>query len=575
MTARLPRLAASWMLVLALVVTVTGCVAIPDSSSPQPVEGFTRSLPTNLVPTPRRSDDPETLVRNFFKAMAEPAVGHRAARRFLTPGASDRWDDQGPMTILKETRVVVDERSESAVRLRVLGEKTGTLSDIGRLTQASGDMVIPLTLSKENGAWRVSGDPPAGTITDSAQFDATYRLAELYYPDRTATRLVGDPRWLYGLTVDPTALLNRLLAGPAPDLTGAVATGAEKDLELRGPVVVEGDRVVVNLGGSVDPDARLRTVLAAQLIWTLEAAGIRGTYLISADGVPLIAERSDGWRTADVEAFDPDPGTGDQPLHVLSGGLFRVTPSGSVPVAGPLGNATDLRAAAISAKRTRVAAVADRGGRQVLLQGPYGGEVTEVLTAAEITSPSFGALTDTGYALVDGRPVQWSVGDGAAARVVPLDFGEVTAVAPGRITAFRVSPDGVRVALLVDGRVLFAALSVSDRGAPSLTGVSPASTGISTPVVSIAWGGATTVYLSRTGTETPVLRSRVSGLPPLPLVSGNLKPPVGAVAATRSTVYVADLRSVMELGTAPGSADQYWTSAGQTPARAIPVVQAG
>ena len=175
MTARLPRLAASWMLVLALVMTVTGCVAIPDSSSPQPVEGFTRSLPTNLVPTPRRSDDPETLVRNFFKAMADPASGHRAARRFLTPGASDRWDDQGPMTILDETRVVVDERSESAVRLRVMGEKTGTLSDIGRLTQASGDMVIPLTLSKENGAWRVSGDPPAGTITDWIDCDTLDR----------------------------------------------------------------------------------------------------------------------------------------------------------------------------------------------------------------------------------------------------------------------------------------------------------------------------------------------------------------------------------------------------------------
>ncbi|MFC0314017.1 LpqB family beta-propeller domain-containing protein [Gordonia phosphorivorans] len=574
MRVRLPRVVAGWMVTLAMVLTVTGCVAIPNSSAPQPVEGFNRSLPTNLVPTPRRSDDPESLVRNFFKAMADPASGHAASRRFLTPGASERWDDQGPMTILSETRVVVDERSESAVRLRVLGEKTGTLSPIGRLTQATGAMVIPLTLTKQNGAWRVSGDMPAGTITDSAQFDATYRLAELFFPDRTATRLIGDPRWLYGLTVDPTNLLNRLLAGPAPDLTGAVATAAEKDVELRGPVAVEGDRVSVNLGGPIDADARNRTVLAAQLIWTLEGAGIRGTYLISADGVPLIADRSDGWRTADVEAFDPDPGAGDQPLHVLRGGLFRVTPSGPVPVAGPLGTATDLRAAAISAKRTRVAAVAEGDGGQVLLQGPYGGEVTEVLAAAEITSPSFGALTDTGYALVDGRPVQWTVGDGPA-RVVPLDFGEVTAAYPGRITAFRVSPDGVRAALLVGGRVLFAALSVSDRGAPSLTGVSPATFGAGTPVGAIAWGGATTLYVTRAGTETPVLRIRVSGLPPLAMVSGNLKPPVGTVAATRSTVYVADVRSVMELGTAPGSADQYWTSAGQAPEGAVPVVQAG
>ncbi|GAA3953364.1 LpqB family beta-propeller domain-containing protein [Gordonia caeni] len=569
-------LLAPWIVVLVALMAATGCVAIPDSSSPQPVQEFNRSLPTNLVPTPKRSDDPETLVRNFVKAMADPESGHSAARRFLTPGASERWDDQGPMTILSDLRVVVDERSESAVRLRVIGEQVGVLSTIGQLTPSAGEKVIPLTLTRPNGAWRIEGDMLAGTVTDSTQFDATYRLAQLYFPDRTATRLAGDPRWMYGASVDPTELVSRLVSGPAPDLTGAVETAAGKDVTMRGPVVQEGERVTINLGGLTDADTRNRTVIAAQLIWTLDEAGIRGTYLINADGSPLIAERSDGWRPADVKAFDPEPDTGPIPLHVVRGGLYRVTATGTAPVAGPLGTADDLRSAAISVNQTRVAAVADRGDERVLLQGPYGGDVTEVTSAGEISSPSFGATTDTGYALVDSEPVLWTVDDaGSTARVVPLDISEVTAVDPGPITSFKVSPDGVRVALVVGGRVLLAALSTSDRGAPSLTGVDMVSYGVTSPVVSIAWGGVTNLYLAREGDDTPIMRVPISGLPPTGLVSGNLKPPVRAVAATRTTVYAGDVRAVLELGTAPGSADQYWTSVGDVPDGAVPVTQAG
>ncbi|MFT3661379.1 MAG: LpqB family beta-propeller domain-containing protein [Gordonia sp. (in: high G+C Gram-positive bacteria)] len=558
---------------------LTGCVAIPDSSSPQPVEEFRRTVATNLVPTPGRSDDPETLVRNFIKAMADPADGHRAARKFLTRGGSDRWDDQGEKTVLNELRVVVDERNESAVRLRVIGDRIGVLSSIGRLLPATGKMILPLILTRSGDRWRIAGDVPPGTITDATQFDATFRAAQVYFPDRTQTRLAGDPRWLFGAAVDPTELVSHLLAGPAPSLAGAVETAAGKDLELRGPVVHEDDTITVNLGGLGEADTRARTVLAAQLIWTLDEAGLRGTYMINVDGGALIPERADGWRTADVQAFDPEPESGEVSLHVVRHALLRVAPSGTTPVGGPLGTADDLVSAAISADQARVAAVAERGGRRVLLQGLYGGEVSEVIGGAEIHTPSFGARTDVGYALVDGRPIQWTVDPGRAGesrpRVVSLDISRVAAVEPGRITAFKVSPDGVRAALIVGGSVLFAALSTNDRGVPALTGVYVAAPDVGAPAVSIAWGGVATVYLARNDDDAPIMRVPVSGLPATALVSGNLKPPVRALAATRSKVYVGDSRTVMELGTASGSPDQYWTEVGRVAWGSVPVAQAG
>lgn len=561
------------VLLVALLMVATGCVTIPTSSPPQPVQGAGRTQQANLVPVPRRTDDPETLVRNLVKAMADPSSGHRAARKFLTNGAAERWDDQGPMTVMNEVRVVIDERNETAVRLRVIGQRVGVLGTNGQLLPATGEEVIPMYLSLVNDVWRVDGAIPSGTVTDAVQFDASYRLADVYFPDRTATGLIGDPRWLFGTSIDPTVVVNRALAGPASDLSGAVESAAGKDVVLRGPVVVNDDRVAINLGGQIDSDARKRTALAAQLIWSLNDAGISGTYVINAEGNPLIAERSDGWRIADVMSFDPEPETGPIPLHVVRGALFRVSGNGTSPVGGPLGTATDLDSAAISVGQERVAAVADRNGRQVLLQGPYGGAVSEVASGADISTPGFGATGDIGYAIIDGRPSTWTVDDTGQTRVVALDVGQVEGIAAGEITSFKVSPDGVRVALVVGGALLFGALATNDRGVPSLTGVRMATYAINTPVVSIAWGSNDIVYAVRTGEDTPVWRVPLSGLPGVALVSGNLKPPVQAIAATPTTVYAGDVRGVLELGTAPGSADQYWLPVEQAPDGAIPVTQ--
>ncbi|MFT3717048.1 MAG: LpqB family beta-propeller domain-containing protein [Gordonia sp. (in: high G+C Gram-positive bacteria)] len=562
--------------VLAVVgLLLTGCVSIPDSSAPQPIEEFSRSQPANLVPVPRNGDDPETLVRNFVKAQSDPASGHKAARRFMTAGAGKRWDDQGPMTVLRDVQVLVDERSETAVRLRLTGHRTGVLAANGQLTPADGDMVIPLNLTRDAKRWRIDGDLPVGSITDDAQFGASYRSAELFYADRTATHLVGDPRWMFGNTVDPTELVTGLFAGPGSDLSGAVGAMGS-DLELRGPVTTDHDQVTVNLGGVSDSDTRNRTVLAAQIVWTLASAGIRGTYLINSDGSPLVPERAEGWTTADVAAFNPDPDSSDSDtLHLVrAGGLFRVGDSGVKPVPGALGAAHDLRSAAVSAGQARVAAVADRDGRQVLLDGPYGGDVREITTGGAITTPTFGASDDTAYTLVDGRPMQWTT-EGDAPNLVPLDIAAVTAVDPSPITSIRVSPDGVRVALVVGGKVLLAALATNDRGVPALTGVHPASVGVSDPVRAIGWGGRTTVYLVRDSDDAPVMRISVSGLPASTLVSGNLKAPVSAVSATRAKVYAADSRGVMELGTSASSTDQYWTSVNGAETGTVPVTPSG
>lgn len=554
---------------------LAGCASIPDSSAPNPITPFERGRPVNLVPVPSADADPESVARDFVRAMADPDRDHRAARRFMTDGASSRWDDKGPMTIIDSVGVVVDERSESAIRLRVTATRVGVLAEIGQLRPETGDVVIPVSLHKSGDTWQIDGDIPAGTVTDLAQFRAVYRSSDLYFPDRTGTRLIGDPRWTFGLTVDPSELVDLLLAGRAPDLAGAVEPVASPGTTRRGPVVDEGGEVHVDLIDVADEDTRKRTALAASIVWTLDRAGTTGTYLISADGAPLVEDRAGGWRLADVGTFDPRPNNlHADVLSVLRGGaLYRITESGPVPVGGGLGDANDLRAAAVSGGLSMVAVVAERDGRARLLVGEYGRATTEVLAADRVTALGFGYSGDEGYALVDGRPVRWSGNPAAGFSNVAIDATEVATAQVGAISDFQVSPDGVRAALVVGGDVFLAVISVNDRGVPALTGVRRATPATTGSITGIAWATPGRFYVKTATDGAPVQQVPVSGTPPDEVVSGNLKPPLSAISATGNIVYVADRQGVLELRTGTGQADQYWTVVVPGDANLIPVAR--
>ncbi|GEE03997.1 lipoprotein LpqB [Gordonia spumicola] len=565
-------------LLLVMTTTLTGCVSIPDDSAPQPIEAFSRKDPLNAVPAPRRSDDPETLARNFIRAMADPTGGHKAARRYLTGSASSRWDDQGDLTVVDDVSVVVDERTETAIRLRITGDHVGTLSPAGQLLPASGSVVIPLSMSKTPSGWRIDGDLPRGVVTDNAQFLTAYRRADLYFPDRTMKRLVTDPRWLYGAAPDASALVTLLMRGPSPDLSGAIGAGADKGATLTAPVSTDSDTITVELGNVTDTDTGNRTVLAAQIVWTLDAAGLSGTYRINADGAPLVADQDGGWRTADVRAFEPDAEQTTQPvLHLVRGGaVVRSTGQRYVAIPGPLGAGRDVRSAAVTRDLGRVAAVVQRGDRQALVEGPYGGDPVEVASGRTVSSPSFGADDTTGYAIVDDRPIQWSRDQQGRARAGALDVTAVQAVRAGPITAMSIAPDGVRVALVVAGRPLLAVISTNARGVPALTGVRDAAPADGTALTDLAWATSDVLYVIGEGDESPVLRISIAGGPSSPLVGGNLKPPLQAIAASPRSVYVTDSQGVLQLGIDSTRPDQYWTSVGTSiPPGSVPVVPEG
>ncbi|MDL9936725.1 MtrAB system accessory lipoprotein LpqB [Gordonia sp. ABSL1-1] len=553
-----------WVIVV-VAMLVAGCGAVPNNSSPQPIKSFQREGPTDAVPVPQSDMDPEALVRSFLKATADPKSGHRAARKFLTPASSKLWDDRGDALILDEISIFVDQRNEDVVRMRVIGDNYGTLHANGQLIPADGRVETSISLVRVRGQWRIDGALPRGSMVDRDQFEASYRPVSLYFADRAAQHLVPDPRWLYaGENSDPTVLVNRLIAGPSTDLAGAVGNALPPGTALRGPVTpLSGGGVRIELTGLGNPSNRDRTTLAAQIVWTLSGAEVSGPYVINADGAPLVAERASGWQTADVSALDPTavPAT-EVGLDIVSGGaLLAVAESATTPVPGPLGVARDVVSADISADGTRVAAVSGVPGRTPryrLSIGDYGGDVAEVIAGRSITRPSFGAGPDTVWAVVDGRPMRW-LRDGQGTSMVPVDTSAVAGAVRGDIGELQIAPDGVRAALLVAGQVVFAVVSMNADGQVSLTSPRIAAYNIGNRVVSIAWASSTTLMVAREAPDSPVVQLSVNGTPAVGLLSGNVSPPVRAVAANSTTVYVGDQRGVLRLGSTNGQPDQYWT----------------
>lgn len=329
-------------------VLLGGCASVPSSSAPQAIGTVERPAPSNL-PKPIPGMDPDVLLREFLKATADPANRHLAARQFLTQSASNAWDDAGSALLIDHV-VFVETRGAERVSATMRADILGSLSDMGVFETAEGELPDPgpIELVKTSGGWRIDR-LPNGVFLDWQQFQSTYKRNTLYFADPTGKTVVPDPRYVAVSDHDQlaTELVSKLLAGPRPEMAHSVRNLLAPPLRLRGPVTrADGGKSGIGKGyggARIDleklstTDSHSRQLLAAQIIWTLARADIRGPYVINADGAPLDDRFAEGWTTSDVAATDPGVADGaGAGLHALVGGhSWRWTDSGSPPSREP------------------------------------------------------------------------------------------------------------------------------------------------------------------------------------------------------------------------------------------------
>ncbi len=564
------------VLLFGVVTLLSGCAGVPSSSAPQAVGTIARAAPSNL-PEPTPGMDPDVVLREFLKATADPANRHLAARQFLTQSGSDAWDDAGSALLIDHV-VFVETRSAERVSVTMRADILGSLSDMGVFETADGMLPDPgsIELVDTPGGWRID-HLPNGVFLDWQQFQATYKRNTLYFADPTGKTVVPDPR--YVAVSDPdhlaTELVSKLIAGPRPEIAKAVRNLLTSPLRLRGPVTrADGGKSGVGRGyggaridledlATTDPHSR--QLAAAQIIWTLARADIKGPYVINADGVALDDRFSDGWTTSDVAATDPGVADGaGAGVHALIGGsLMALDGQHATAVAGQFGAMRDQTSAALSRSGQRVASVVtlQPGGPDMaasLWIGDVGGAAVQSADGHWISRPSW-SLDDTVWVVVDGANVLRAIEEPASGQPtrIPVDSSAVSTRFPGVINDLQLSRDGTRAAMVIEGRVILASVEQTQAGQFALTFPRRLGFGLGSSVVSLAWRTDDDVAVTRTDPQHPVSYVNLDGVNS-DAPSRGLLIPLSAIAANSSTVYVSDPRGVLQLSGSAAENEQGW-----------------
>lgn len=570
---------------------VVGCASLPQSSSPQAIGTLTEgAAPTSAVaPEPGRA--PDRLLDDFFDATAVSANRHQAARQFLTDGASGTWDDSARTVVADRIDILSGPRTADTAQFTVRSTTAGVLAAGGQYQAGSDTFDMAVEMRKQDGEWRISMLPP-GVVIDRPAFLAEYQQRSLYFVDPLGGVLVPDVRWTSG-SQDQLAdqLVQLLIDGPKSTLSAAVSNELSEEVSIRGPITkADGQTsqvgvglggIRIDFGGLQNKGERDRELLAAQVIWTLDAAEVAGPYVLLADGQPIDTAKPDGWTTAGVNSFDPLGGSDDSVgLHALAAGrLLRVDEAATTPAPGYFGEVRNLRSVALSNDGTLVAGVADTGRpppqpSSTLMVGSYDGGAFPVAEGQSITRPTWGADDNAAWAVIDGVNVIRAARDPATGQVsvIPVDAGAVT-VLGSRITELRLARDGVRAALIVDGVVYVATVVRDPSGVYSLTSPRAVAIGLGSDATSLDWSTGETIVIARVANDNPVVQVNVDGSRMDALPSRNLTLPVLAVDASPQTEYVADARAVFALNNADPVSDRYWREVtGLAGVKAFPIL---
>ena len=493
-------------LLLVLASAATGCSTVPTSSptvqvtqAPQPPDDEVGIEPLSPV----RGATPEEVVRGFIDAAASTVRGHPVAREHLAPEAADSWSDEAGITVLTPGYATVTTDSGAVA---VTADAVGTVDQRGVFTGGGPEVfTYEFDVEQVDDEWRITR-PPDGLLILQPDFERVYDQLSVYFLDPTGRRLVPDPRYLITGEAQPTALVDRLLAGPSSELAAGVGNPLAS-VQLRRAVRVSARAVTVDLTGVPDGPGPLLSELCAQLVWTLDQLRV-GSVEILVDGEPVALEGVPSVQNVgDWASFDPDAVAVDAIGHYVDAGALR-TVTGE-PAPGPAGTGVyGLTGAAVSAdmrtgKLDSMVATAGNGP-VTLLAGDYGGELAPVLTGATLTAPTVAAT----------RAETWVVREGVSVVRVPAGGPAQAVAAPtlaglGRTEVLQLSPDGVRAAVVVDGPdgpALYRGTVVrSEDGGVALRDLRAVAPSLS-QVVDVAWrDGGTLLVLAGDGAEDRIV----------------------------------------------------------------------
>lgn len=431
-------------LALGLALAVAGCTGVPTSGPVTRVSAAPGRINpgVEIAPAPPERDaTPIEVVEGFLHAMASWQPHYVVARDYLTPEASASWRPESGVRVYAEGNPVVATDTTAFLRAPVVG----SLDPSGAYRQSSGMLEHDFGLTKDAaGQWRIS-KPPDGLVISEYLFSSAFTRVMTYFFAPGGGWLVPDPRFFPRGAQAQDGAARAVVGGPTSWL--APATEAAHPWAALDQVTITpgGVAQVALRRGATELTPGQKESLVTQLAWTF-----RQFESVASIEVRWVGE--DSWdvppygRVVPTSAFpeaDPASRQGSRQLFAVAGG--RVVR----PVEGPQGltslvvapSVVEASTASVRLDALVVAAVV--ADRRSLVVAPALGEGGEAVAAGVgLRRPHWSRQGDLWFSNDAG---QLSVlAEGGEAEVVPVGgMGE------GRVEAMRLSPDGVRIALVV------------------------------------------------------------------------------------------------------------------------------
>ena len=499
------RLVLRWLLAALVAVTLAaGCADVPTSGLLQhtalPAGTGGEQQGTNccgyIMAGPGPGSTPSQIVQGFLLASADFANHHEIARQYLTRAASRSWQPgPGPaVTVIAGPPTVTPAPppfgSRNTAVVEISAQKLGNVSASGQYVQAeTGQIQLnqEFTLQRVQGKWRIGTLPTSAGTKESATsvdqpshellltkdlFQLAFQPRNLYYLDPAGKDLVPDPIFVPVDSGDPAAdLVRALLIPPQGWLAGAVLSAFPPAATLRHPVdILRGSKTaVVDL--SLPKSATSTTSvagMASQLVWTLTSSSYGSTAIeavkLEVNGKvwtpPGTSTAVISPRTYPQFALEPPK---REELYFLNNGAARVLgarDSSSRAVPGQAGTGqVPLRSIAVSRDQRYLAGIGGSATAPTLYTGslsaaakphatPAARALQSRMSGVSITSVSWDRHDNLWVAGSSGnKPRVWMLG---ASKGTPVSVGLPPRVRS--VTALRVGPDGVRVAMLTSVR---------------------------------------------------------------------------------------------------------------------------
>lgn len=415
--------------------TVAGCSLVPVSggvnaglSSLQQAQQNVQYDPAGPVP----GMTPEQIVHGFLLAATSSVDNYAIAREFLTPAQAREWDPASGVLIDEGKRVFsADGESAATLSLELVGQvdERGILGHV----QQGQPTKTRFEFERVRGQWRISVSP-AGIILDRTNFSEVWVEHSLFFVGAGGV-LVPEARWFARQSSLPTRIVRELLLGPAKSMGDVLSSGFPAGSELVGQSVpvVDGVARVDVTGDLLSAGSQAVSFVSRQLEASLRSvAGVSRVELFAA-GIPV--------QLPGVSAVGRQPGAPedfavvlrDGQLGVYRGGEFAVLPGGVGELAG-----VGVSSLSVSSDMRRAAATVGGGVVAARVDGVYVRDERDGLLA-----PSFDSFGYT-WSVSVLQPLMARVADPDGVwRDVSIEFLEgYTPV------AFRVSPDGARLAVL-------------------------------------------------------------------------------------------------------------------------------